>query len=477
MLRTLRNFKGFQDLAANTYIDNHAVVVGSSIAGMLSARVLADHFASVSIIEKDKLPDQPDARKGVPQSFQPHTLLVKGYELLEDFFPGIRAKLLTSGALEFDWGREFHLFEKVGWMANTKTPSDVVSITCSRPLIEWVVRQELSKFTNIRFIEGHRVTGLLFEPNNKQVKGVHLYSIVSSTENTLPADLVVNTAGRSSNASHWLENIGFPAPPETVVDPFLGYATRRYREPKDWKPNWKVMLISQSPPNCTRLGYLARIEDGEWIATLGGYGHDFPPIDNDGFLEFARSLRSLEFYQAIKDAEPTSPIYAHRATANRLLHYEKVNLPQGFVALGDAVCALCPIYGQGITVSALGAVVLRDWLNSSKKGLCVDNFQNSLAQINLPHWGLATTLDLGFSTTLMKSDIYSPVTQKRKPGKISQFLNWYIKQFLLNTTRDANLTLVWLKVVNLLKSPLSFFNPLIVIRVLCNPKKYVGKDI
>jgi hypothetical protein len=88
------------------------------------------------------------------------------------------------------------------------------------------------------------------------------------------------------------------------------------------------MLISQSPPNGTRLGYLARIEGGEWIATLGGYGHDFPPLDNEGFLDFARSLPSQNFYEAIADAEPVSSIYAHRATANRLRHYEKVMLPE-----------------------------------------------------------------------------------------------------------------------------------------------------
>jgi len=76
-------------------------------------------------------------------------------------------------------------------------------------------------------------------------------------------------------------------------------------------------------------------------------------------LEFTH-LPSQKFYEAIKDAEPVSPIYAHRAT-NRLRHYEK--MAGGFVALGDAVCALCPVYGQGMTVSALSAMVLRDWLS------------------------------------------------------------------------------------------------------------------
>lgn len=52
------------------------VVIGGSIAGLLAARVLAEYCDSVTIIERDKLPLQPHNRKGVPQSVQPHVLLV-----------------------------------------------------------------------------------------------------------------------------------------------------------------------------------------------------------------------------------------------------------------------------------------------------------------------------------------------------------------------------------------------------------------
>lgn len=148
------------------------------------------------------------------------------------------------------------------------------------------------------------------------------------------------------------------------------------------------MLVSQSPPNGTRLGYIAQIENHEWIVTLGGYGRDFPPLEDKGFLEFARGLPSPKFYQAIQDAKPVSPIYAHRATANRLRHYEKARLPQGFVALGDAVCALCPVYGQGMTVSALSVLVLRDWLHQYPLAIApLQSFRETwLRAIPYPGW-------------------------------------------------------------------------------------------
>jgi 2-polyprenyl-6-methoxyphenol hydroxylase-like FAD-dependent oxidoreductase len=442
-------------------VGDHAIVVGGSIAGLLCARVLADSFANVSIIETDKLPGTPRARKGVPQSVQPHVLLTRGYRILEELFPGIGAELTTVGALTIDWAREFHFFDRGGWSVSADSPSDLVSCTCSRPLLEWAIRRRLSDFSQVRFVEKHRVTGLLCNPSKTQVTGVHLRSIGGSTEDELQASLVVDASGRRSQAPHWLETLGFTPPSETVVNPFLGYATRRYLEPKGFQTDWKVMLISHSPPHGTRLGYLAKIEGGEWIATLGGYGGDFPPLDNSGFLEFARSLPSPKFYEAIKDAEPVSPIYAHRATANRLRHYEKLMLPQGFVALGDAVCALCPVYGQGMTVSALSAMVLRDWLSqrhsrSPDGSLIPSRFQKSLAKSNSLSWTLATGQDSRFPTTSGGS----------KPSRLGGLLHWYTNRLLQLAKEEQDLHALLIEITHMLKSPIAFYHPKVVFRVL-----------
>ena len=440
---------------------DHAVVVGGSIAGLLSARVLIDSFEKVTIIETDQLPEKPDIRKGVPQSVQPHVLFTRGYRILEELFPGIGAELTAEGALTIDWAREFHHFEKARWSASGE-PSDIVSFTCSRPLLEWVIRRRLSDFSKVRFVEKYRVTGLLCAPDKTRVSGVYLRSIGGASEDELQASLVVDASGRRSQAPHWLESLGFTPPPETVVNPFLGYATRRYREPKGFEADWKVMLISHSPPHGTRLGYLAKIEDGEWIATLGGYGHDFPPLDDLGFLEFARSLPSPKFYEAISGAESVSPIYAHRATANRMRHYEKVMLPKGFVALGDAVCALCPVYGQGMTVSAISAIVLRDWLNQAhspqfaNSDLIPSRFQKSLAKSNSLHWALATGQDSRFPTTQGRS----------KPGRLGRLLHWYTERLLLRANADPDLHTLFIEIVHLLKSPLALYHPKVVFRVL-----------
>jgi glycine/D-amino acid oxidase-like deaminating enzyme len=43
-------------------VDSHAIVVGASIAGLLAARVLSEHFERVTVLEKDWLPGPDEAR-------------------------------------------------------------------------------------------------------------------------------------------------------------------------------------------------------------------------------------------------------------------------------------------------------------------------------------------------------------------------------------------------------------------------------
>src|SRR4051794_5867974 len=80
----------------------HAIVIGGSMAGLLTARVLADHFAQVALIERDPLADTADPRKGVPQGRQAHGLLAQGESILSGYFPGLVDDLLEAGTVMVD---------------------------------------------------------------------------------------------------------------------------------------------------------------------------------------------------------------------------------------------------------------------------------------------------------------------------------------------------------------------------------------
>ena len=83
----------------------HAVVMGGSVAGLLAARVLADYFKKVTVVEKDACPADRVPRSGVPQGRHTHILLPSGAQVLERLFPGRFAELVRDGAKKFDYGR------------------------------------------------------------------------------------------------------------------------------------------------------------------------------------------------------------------------------------------------------------------------------------------------------------------------------------------------------------------------------------
>ncbi len=430
-----------------------AIVMGGSIAGLLASRVLSDFYDRVIILDRDRLPVTPQPRRGVPQSVQPHVLFTQGYRILEDFFPKIGKDLQAAGAVPIDWGREFHYFNQGAWNATADTDSELVSFTCTRPLLEATIRQRLQQRENVEFWSNCRVIGLEGSAEGQEVSGVRFTTPEHPQTQIAKADLVVDASGRGSLAPSWLKALGMTPPPVTRVDAHLGYATRRYRIPENAHFPWKVMLIAQEPPDNPRLGYLAQVEDNQWISTLGGYERDYPPLEDEGFLNFARSLADSEFYDCIRQAEPLSELRAHRATANRLYHYEKIKLPRGFVALGDAVCALCPVYGQGMTVSALSAEVLANCLEmAQRRGSPLDSndFQKRLARNNAYPWSVAVGQDSAFPSVQSAASRSNP---------FSSLLQGYFRRLLKLSHQDGSFHVRFMAIAHMVASPLSLFHP------------------
>lgn len=437
---------------------NRAIIIGGSIAGLLSARVIADFFEEVVIIERDDIGKGTPVRKGVPQSTQPHVLLTKGYRIVKTLFPSIDQDLLKEGAIPIDWGQDFRYFIFGGWNAVHNEATDLQSFSCTRPLLERVIRQRVKRIPNIRILSPYKVKALV--GNSALISGVtYARSGERGEEHTLHADLIVDASGRSSNTTKWLSELCIPLPVVEVVDAALGYATQRYRMPPIWDKSWKIMVLNHEPPHNRRLGYIAQIEGNEFIATLGGYCKDYPPIEQKKFVEYAKQLVHPAFYDVITQAEPVSEIIAHRATANVLSRYDKLKyMPEGFVALGDSTCALCPPYGQGVTVSALSALVLGDWVEASKQNDSLA-FQKSLYKKIKPSWNLATTFDLGFDDSSGKN--FSKPTRTLLDRLSMRYLQTLIKK----AQQDSNLSIRLARVTHMVDSPINFFHPKILMKL------------
>ncbi|MBD2564547.1 FAD-dependent monooxygenase [Nostoc linckia FACHB-391] len=446
--------------------ERHALVIGGSIAGLLAAQVLTKYFNRVTIIERDHLSAQPEQRPGVPQAHHLHVLLKRGLDILEQLFPGIQTELAASGAVAINASADYLWYGLGGWTPRFNSDLNVYSL--SRNLLEWIIRRRLATNNRVVFVQAAIVTGLLSNPNKTQVTGVQVRRKFDERQDSSPrqtdftADLVVDASGRNSLAPRWLEAMGYTPPKETVINSFLGYASRLYELPENFQTDWQGALVTAKAPG-TRSGGMFAIEGNRWIVTLAGIGRDYPPTDEAGFLDFARSLRNPIIYEAIKDAQAISPVRAYHRTENRWLHYEKLSrLPSGFVVIGDAVCAFNPVYGQGMTTAALGALTLDESLSKQLSRHADGNlvglsqsFQKQLSKIIAVPWLMATGEDFRWHTTV-----------GGRPNWMTQLMQYYLDQMLLLAAQSPDIHKLFLEVMHLLKPPSVFLHPSVLRQVL-----------
>jgi 2-polyprenyl-6-methoxyphenol hydroxylase-like FAD-dependent oxidoreductase len=437
----------------------HAIVVGGSMAGLLAARVLADHFEQVTLIERDALTDTAQPRKGVPQGQQLHVLLPRGLGIVDRLFPGYGQQLKAAGAVSVRVPAESLVLTPAGWLDRRATGWSVLS--ASRPLFEWAVRRRLREVPGVTIMDRHDMTSLRTSRDGRQVIGATLRSFddAASAPLQLDADLVVDATGRGSRAPAWLAECGYPTPPKTHVDPHAAYASRIYRIPDGFSADWQLVMLASRPPSIPRIGYLFPIEDGQWMATMIGAAGQHPPTDEDGFAAFVRSLRHPVIADALTAAEPVSQIRGHRGTANRLWHYERMrHWPERFVVLGDAVCAFNPIYGQGMSTAAVAAETLDACLRAHQQrhftgdlnGLA-QRFQRRLARRNADPWMLSTGEDLRY-----------PTTTGARATAVTRLQHRYLDRVVAAAIGDPGIADTYTRVLGLLARPTALFAPRVI---------------
>lgn len=418
----------------NEKLFDHAIVIGGSIAGLTAARVLVDYAARVTIIERDRLPETAEFRRGVPQARHAHTLQPRGQALLEKMFPGLFDALLGQGAITVDVASQQATFTAGAWREPFHR-SDVPLIYASRPLLESAIYQRLLGRPEVTVLQEREVVGLRVNENGTYVTGVYLRDRAEpgAAETALWADLVVDASGRRSKAPQWLSELGYTPPAESHVNAFPGYATRIYRRPADLAGDWKSMYILPTPPESTRGAVLLPLEGDRWHVTLVGMAGDYPPTTEEGFEAFARSLPSSRLYEALREAEPLTRPNGFRGAENRLRHYERLpHYLEGFLVLGDAVYTLNPVYAQGMTLAVMGSGALERVLKAHRRaGLVADvtglaqHFQQALAKVVTPAWKVATKGDRQWPITEVTETVEATPETKatriiaRTPAKLA----------------------------------------------------------
>jgi 2-polyprenyl-6-methoxyphenol hydroxylase-like FAD-dependent oxidoreductase len=413
MVTTIAPAKTNKSHRAEDRPGQQAVVIGSGIAGLTMAKTLADYFSQVTLVERDKPAFDHDFRSGVPQARHAHTLMPRGQSILEQLFPGLTSELVDNGAVAVDLAQDVAFFNDGVWI-KPQARGQTISVSCSRPLLESVIYRRVTELPQVNVLRGFRAVGLTIDQSGQRATGVRLHAGRggSAQEMAQPADLIVDASGRQSQAPKWLASHGFVPPEEWRINAFVGYATRLYRQPEAFAPGWKRLYVRPTPPDGTRGSVLLPQENGRWVVTLIGIAGDYPPTDEQGFLDFARSLPTSRLYDAIKDAEPLTAVSGFRRTENRVRRYDKLpRYLEGFLVCGDAVCALNPVYAQGMTAAVMGSQALDRTLNSYRAGLAAGDptgvagtFQKRLRQTVDGLWSMSTRKDWDWPITEVTDD-------------------------------------------------------------------------
>ncbi|MGW2520665.1 FAD-dependent oxidoreductase [Streptomyces sp. NPDC001617] len=368
------------------------VVIGASMAGLLTAAVLGAAGRTVTILEQES--DQslgdgsrlPAPRNGVPQGRQPHVLLHRGLCAIEELLPGLRAELVAAGGVPLDTGNLAWLGER-GWAPFGTPAFELVSAT--RPLVEHLVRQRVLALPEVSMLTGIRVSGLAREPSGDG------WLVQRADGPPLTADHVVDASGRASRLPQWLAQLGYGQVPTATVDARFGYASRAYAAPADILGGAAGILVlptRQVPAG----GVALPVEGGRWLVAAVGAGDHRPPRDPEGFDDFLKRLRDPALADLVARARPVTEVAVHRRTGNVRRHYERLaHWPVGLLVTGDSLCAFNPVYGQGITVAALQALQLRQALARGTGTGWERRLLRRLVRTADLSWAIATGEDLG----------------------------------------------------------------------------------
>jgi 2-polyprenyl-6-methoxyphenol hydroxylase-like FAD-dependent oxidoreductase len=429
---------------------HHAVVIGSSISGLLAARVLSAHFDRVTLYDRDTLPADVENRRGVPQGRHGHGLLASGLRGLKALFPNLERDLLDGGAVAGDVIGNVRWFQHGYYKAKFQSGFD--GLLLSRPLLEVSLRRQVMQLPNVRIVDNSRVLGLLAAGG--RVQGIRVQQI---GENSFPviADLVVDASGRGSRSGEWLAELGYGKPEVEEVSVGIGYTTRIYRRlPSDLGGDMGA-IIAPKPPREMRIGFILAMEGDRWIVTQGGWLGNHCPPDPQSFLEFSRTLARPDVYEVISRAEPLTDAVTFGFPSNLRRRYDRyTRFPSNYVVMGDAVCSFNPLYGQGMSVATLEALALRDCLEKSAS--CVDVwrpfFKVTRSIVDGP-WMIAAGSDFAFEG----------VTGPRPAG--TGAINWYLERVHKAASIDRQVCRTFFDVANLLTPAPALFRPSIVARV------------
>jgi len=320
----------------------------------------------------------------------------------------------------------------------------------------------------VRISDATEVTGLVISGGTVTGVTVRAARTPDAAEETVAADLVIDATGRGSRALTWLGELGYPVPRSSQVRADVTYVSRFYsRDPAQLDGRFGGLVTPY--PGQPRGGAVIRQEGDRFMVLLAGMVGEEPPRDEAGMLAYADSLACPDISAVMRQSTPLGEPVRFTYPSSTWHHYEALDAYLGgFLVIGDALCGLNPIYGQGITVAALEALALRRLLRSGDAAATAAPAPTAarVPGADLPRlyfredgklvakaWATAASADLRFPQ----------VEGKRQPG--AGLINAYLVKYRAAASVDPVLGRTFLRVANMLEKPTRLLSPGHMLRV------------
>ncbi len=355
------------------------VVVGGGVAGLFAAMMLAGPGRRITVLERDPPPpawtgDGGDAdraftdwrRRGVGHLRHSHAFLARLVNILRARHPALLEQLKAAGCREFTLEDLLPSTLKDRYVA--APGDDQMSILMSRrTTFELVTRRYVEGLPGVEILPETFVTGILARrgpDGTLAVEGVRIEG-----GEAIRAALVIDAAGRLSQAAEWLGEAGV-ALEETGEPAGILYYTR----------HWRLNPGQDAPPRNGAPG----------AGDLGYLKYGLFNADNDHFsvtlavteveTELRQAIVHPEAFDAICRALPgVAPwILPERATAEskvfamgdlssrwRRMVKDGQPLATGLFLIGDGLIRSNPLYGRGTSFAAIEAEGLARALSAS----------------------------------------------------------------------------------------------------------------
>jgi 2-polyprenyl-6-methoxyphenol hydroxylase-like FAD-dependent oxidoreductase len=336
--------------------------------------------------------------------------------------------------------------QDLGWNAYTLT----------RPLLELTLRRRVQELPNVTLRERCRVAGIVASDDGA-VAGVRCQGLGGAHE-ILPADLVVDASARGMLTEALLAATGWPEVERTVIGIDLKYVSATCAIPEG-RRDWKLVLAFPDWQSDTKTGVMVPVDGNRWKIAVGERHAAPPPNDEAGFRQLVRQLRTPTIHEAIGSAEWLGDLQRFAFPESSWRHYERLDgFPRGLLPIGDAICRFNPIYGQGMTVAAQEACILRDLLRArnGQSDPLAGLGQAFLAAVQ-PVIGAAWSMSA-------VPDLVHPLTRGQRPDDLEESLQSHMA-LLRIATRDPEVYGLLVAVNHLMEPPSALQAPHLMRRV------------